>query len=276
MNQLERANVLINILAERMAPQPVLETKGPIYVGVDVGTANVVSVAVNCEGKPLAGEIMPARVVKEGIIMDYLQAVEIVRNQIQSLKQRLGRELAIAASAIPPGTELGNIKVTKNILEAADLEVNTIIDEPVAASLALGIQEGIVVDVGGGTTGISILEQGKVIYSGDEPTGGFQFDLVIAGHFHISTDEAEIRKRDPKLQKMLLPVVRPVMEKIACIIRRHLSGYKSGDIYLVGGSCNFPGFAGLIQSETGLHTYIPALPMLVTPLGIALACEEAK
>ena len=81
------------------------------------------------------------------------------------------------------------------------------------------------------------------------------------------------RKRDPKLQKMLFPVVRPVLEKIASIIRRHLSEYKTGDIYLVGGTCSFPGFSRIIQVETGIKTYIPTLPVLVTPLGIALACR---
>ena len=38
---------------------------------------------------------------------------------------------------------------------------------------------------------ISVLENGRVFYTGDEPTGGFHLDLVIAGNYKISTEEAE-------------------------------------------------------------------------------------
>lgn len=274
VHHLDEANGLLNILASRMSPQPALVAEGPIFVGVDVGTANVVSVAVDSEGVPLAGEITHAHVVKEGIIVNYFEAVHIVQSHIQSLSRRLGRNLKIGASAIPPGTEMGNLKVTRNILEAAGLEVNRIIDEPTAASLVLGFQEGVVVDVGGGTTGISVLENGKVVYTADEPTGGFQFDLVIAGHFKKSTDEAEAMKCDPESQKMLFPIVRPVIEKVAAIIHRHLAGYHADALYFVGGTCSFPGFVRLIEQELNISSYLPHIPLMVTPLGIALSCRE--
>ena len=47
--------------------------------------------------------------------------------------------------------------------------------EPTAANQILKIQNGAVVDIGGGTTGISILENGKVINVDDEATGGTHF-----------------------------------------------------------------------------------------------------
>lgn len=274
MNQFDQANVLIHSLVSRLGNESIPNIKGPIYTGIDVGTANVVSIAVDSEGIPLAGEITPAHVVKEGMVVDYFGALDIVTKQMGSLKQRLGTEVIKAASAIPPGTEAGNNRVTRNILEDAELEVTRIVDEPTAASLALGVKKGVVVDVGGGTTGISILENGKVIYNADEPTGGFQFDLVIAGRFGISTEEAERRKRDPAQQKILFPVIRPVLEKIAYIIRQHVAGYDVTDLYLVGGTCSFLGFDRLIEKETGIKTHLPEAPLLVTPLGIALACME--
>lgn len=276
LSQLNLANALILNLAKRMNQKPVFKTQGSVYLGVDIGTANVVSVAVDTDGTPLAGEITAAHVVREGMVVDYFKAVQLVSRQIESLQERLGMNLSVVASAIPPGTENGNGKVTKNILEAAGLEVITIIDEPTAASLVLDIINGVVVDVGGGTTGISIIKEGRVIYTGDEPTGGFQLDLVIAGGLGISIEEAEGKKRDPQLQKSLFPVVRAVFEKVATITKRHLAGYETEALYLVGGTCAFPGFAELMEIETGIKTYLPEKPLLVTPLGIALACRNIE
>ena len=55
----------------------------------------------------------------------------------------------------------------------------------------LGITDGAVIDVGGGTTGISILKDGRVVYTVDEPTGGTHMNLVISGAYGISIPEAE-------------------------------------------------------------------------------------
>lgn len=51
-----------------------------------------------------------------------------------------------------------------------------IVDEPTAAAAVLKITDGAVVDVGGGTTGISILKDGKVIYTDDEATRWKSYD----------------------------------------------------------------------------------------------------
>ena len=64
------------------------------------------------------------------------------------------------------------------------------------------------VDIGGGTTGISVLKDGKVVYVADEPTGGTHFSLVIAGAYKMSFADAEIYKRDKKNHKELLPVLK--------------------------------------------------------------------
>jgi len=269
-----QANERISLLARRMRGAEIdsLEETGPVFLGIDIGTANITTVAINAQGMPLDGEITPARVVREGIVVDYFQAIKLVECQLALLQDRLGVNLSIAASAVPPGTELGNGKVTQNILEAVGLAVCTIIDEPSAASLALDITDGVVVDVGGGTTGISVLEEGKVVYTADEATGGFHFDLVIAGALGISTDEAEQMKRDPAQQKKLFPVVRPVMEKVAAITRKYLHNYHVDTLYLVGGTFAYPGFSGLMEKELHMKTVLLEHPLLVTPMGIAVAC----
>ena len=89
----------------------------------------------------------------------------------EELEEKLGTELLYAAAAIPPGVSEGSVKSIGYVLEGAGFEVTNIVDEPTAAAAVLKITDGAVVDVGGGTTGISILKDGKVIYTDDEATG---------------------------------------------------------------------------------------------------------
>ncbi|MDR1967036.1 MAG: ethanolamine utilization protein EutJ [Synergistaceae bacterium] len=273
---LKNANKLIALLESKMGGRGYETQKAPsmFFTGVDIGTANLVTVVLDESGMPLDGEITPAKVVKEGMVVDYVRAIKMLENQLDKLQNRLNAPIRLSASAVPPGTELGNGRVTRNILEAAGLEVCAIADEPSAASLALGIKNGAVVDVGGGTTGISIVKNGKVLFTADEPTGGFNFDLVIAGGLGISVSEAEKMKRDPAQQQKLYPVVKPVMEKIASIARGALEGFHVEAVYLVGGACEFPGFAKLMEYELKIRTFLPNLPLLVTPLGIAMICRK--
>ncbi|MFH1999933.1 MAG: ethanolamine utilization protein EutJ, partial [Planctomycetota bacterium] len=145
-----------------------------------------------------------------------------------------------------------------------------------AANALIGLQNGVIVDVGGGTTGIAILREGEVVYTADEPTGGIHADLVLAGHFKISDDEAETMKCDPSRQAELFTLIRPVFEKMASIVNYHLAFQSVDILYLVGGTSEFPGIEQVMEKETGFKVLKPLNPLLVTPLGIALSCWKAK
>ena len=97
-------------------------------------------------------------------------------------------------------------------------------DEPTAAAAVLGIRDGAVVDVGGGTTGISILRDGKVVYTADEATGGTHMTLVLSGYYDIGRDEAEKMKLDASQEQAVFPIVYPVVEKMASIVKRFVDG----------------------------------------------------
>ncbi len=56
--------------------------------------------------------------------------------------------------------------------ESAGLEISHVLDEPTAVADLLQLDNAGVVDIGGGTTGIAIVKQGRVTYSADEATGG--------------------------------------------------------------------------------------------------------
>lgn len=248
--------------------------KGELKVGVDLGTANIVLSVLDLEGQPVAGALYPASVVKDGLVVDYVGAVRIVRELKQQVEQQLGVTLTHAATAVPPGTIGGNAKAIANVVESADLEVTNVVDEPTAAAAVLGVTDGAVVDVGGGTTGISILKQGEVIYTADEPTGGTHMSLVVAGNYKISFEQAEVMKKDPARQREIFPVIKPVIEKMASIVKRHIGNHEVEQIYVVGGACCFDEFEHIFQKEIGIETLKPENPLLITPLGIALNCVK--
>ncbi|CRH94078.1 ethanolamine utilization protein EutJ [Chlamydia trachomatis] len=147
-------------------------------------------------------------------------------------------------------------------------------DEPTAANTIVGLQNGAIVDIGGGTTGISILKDGKVMKSVDEATGGTHFSLVVAGAYKLDFDEADAYKRDPKHHKELLSVLKPVIEKVASIIKRSIEGMDVDVIYLVGGTSCLAGIETIIEKETNIKTIKPKNPMFVTPIGIAMNCSQ--
>lgn len=245
-------------------------SNGSMCVGVDLGTAYTVLVVLDEAGHPLAGEYQFAQVVRDGLVVDFTGAVDLLRGMKQRLEAHLGRYLTHATSGFPPGVPRAEVRATANVLEAAGFECRGLIDEPSAANNVLGLQNGVIVDIGGGTTGIAIIEEGQVVYTADEATGGTHFSLVIAGANDISFEEAEALKIDTAQQSRLFPVVRPVMEKVGTIVERHIRDTGAESIVLVGGTPLFPGIAPVIEEITGLPTTVPEHPLFVTPLGIAM------
>ena len=257
---------------EDVIKKPVREPSSVYYTGVDLGTACVVLAVLDEHLRPVAGTFRYADVVRDGMVVDYIGAIRIVREMKEELEEKLGSQLIYAAAAIPPGTDALDSGAIKNVVQGAGFEITALPDEPTAANAVLNIRNGAVVDIGGGTTGISVLKDGKVVYVADEPTGGTHFSLEIAGAYKMSFADAEIYKRDNKNHKELLPVLKPVIEKVSSIISRHIEGREVDGIYLVGGTCCLTGIEGIIEKKTGIPTYKPGNPMFVTPLGIARNC----
>lgn len=208
------------------------------------------------------------------MVVDYIGAIRIVREMKEKIEEELGTELVYAAAAIPPGTDTLDGGAVKNVVQAAGFEITSLLDEPTAANNLLKLQNGAVVDIGGGTTGISILKDGKVISVEDEATGGTHFSLVLAGSYKMTFNEADEYKRNKKNHKEIFPVVKPVIEKIATIITKMIQGHKVEELVLVGGSSCLTGIESLVEQKTGIKTLKPKNPMFITPLGIALSCTD--
>lgn len=274
---------LLHLAAEVILPEqnghpirPIEDAGNGLRVGVDLGTAYTVLVVLDKNGTPITGEYRFTQVVRDGLVVDFIGAVDVLRSMKKSVEARLGRALTHAASGYPPGVPGAEVRATAHVVEAAGMDCPELVDEPSAANNILGLKNGVIVDIGGGTTGIAVVENGKVVHTADEATGGTHLSLVIAGSSNISFEEAEVLKKDPAEQSRLFPIVRPVMEKMGTIVERNIRGVNAKAIILVGGTSIFPGIDTVIQEVTGLPTQIAPSPLFVTPVGIALEDKSSQ
>lgn len=258
---LARAAALMN----DAAPVSVSATER-LYLGIDLGTSDVVTMAVDAQGTPVAVCLEWADVVRDGVVLAFFEAMQIVKKQVAAIEAKLGRRFTHAATSFPPGTDP---RISANVIEAAGLLVSAIIDEPSAVANLLGIKRGAVVDIGGGTTGVALIENGKVVYSGDEATGGHHVTLTIAGSQRISIEDAEKFKLERGHDAW--GITRPVFEKMTDIVHHHLRGHAPVEtVYLSGGSCALPGVRELFADNfPGVEVILAQPCLFLTPLAIA-------
>jgi len=150
---------------------------------------------------------------------------EISAMVLQKLKQTaedyLGEEVTDAVITVPAYFNDAQRKATKEAGKIAGLNVERIINEPTAASLAYGLDDEsdqvvAVYDLGGGTFDISILELGDGVFEvnatyGDTHLGGDNFDKRLIDHI---ADEFEKDKGiDLREDPMALQRLKEAAEK---------------------------------------------------------------
>ena len=243
-----------------------------VKVGLDLGTASIVLVVLGEDNRPLGAARRFAQVVRDGLVVDFGAARSIVEELKADLEKDLGVELTFASIAVPSGTSERDAATHRYVAQGAGLEADTVLDEPVAANLVLNLKNGAIVDIGGGTTGVAVLENGRLLKTFDEATGGTHLTLVLAGHHKMSFEEAEAYKQDPKNARKITALVAPVLQKMGTIIRSGLQGLPVDEIHLVGGTAATVGIEKIVGQEVGRPVTVSARPILVTPVGIALGC----
>lgn len=242
-----------------------------LKVGLDLGTAYIVLVVLDENNEPVACEKQAARVLRDGVVVDYMGACRIVAELKARIEERLGVELTECAIAMPDGTG-SSVKTHQYVAESSGMKVINILDEPTAANAVYKISDGVIVDIGGGTTGLAIFRGGKVVQTEDEPTGGYHLTLVLSGSLGVDLDEAEKIKMDYSQHTMILPVVRPVLEKMAAITGKYVSKNEISHVYLCGGTCRIKGIEEVFQKALDIPVIKANDPFLVTPAGIAINC----
>ncbi len=102
----------------------------------------------------------------------------------------------------------------------------------------------------------------------DNAPGGPHISLTLAGNRRIPLDEAEQYKRSNAQE--IWSVVKPVYEKMAEIVARHIEGQGIADLWLAGGSCMQPGVEALFRQRfPELQVHLPQHSLFMTPLAIA-------
>ena len=270
----------LGVLEKSLNQEQPLNKFNKLYLGFDLGTTNLVLVALNEDGEPVSA-VMEASgsSVRDGVVVDYMGALHGMQKCLDRLHSRLGDFEAIGAAAYPPGISIKTAKVCSNVVESLGYDCGGLYEEPVAAAESLAFKDAAIVDIGGGTTGISVLQDGKSVYTADEPTGGTHMTLVLSGNMGISFEEAEQVKRnpDPARKRMLVPILKPVLEKMGSIIKNHLeiSGYFGKvPVIVCGGGAVLPTAEEILSNAVGDKVVLAPSPLLVTPAGIALSLER--
>ncbi|PIE21784.1 MAG: ethanolamine utilization protein EutJ [Arachnia propionica] len=242
----------------------------PLRLGVDLGTSNIVLAVADASGHPVAGAWRQASVVRDGVVVDWAGAVQTVRELTAILADRLQVRFSEAAVTVPPGIGPETVKVFTNVLQACELDTAEVVDEPVAAARALTLTDGAIIDIGHGTTGVSLLRNGKAMISIDEPTGGHHMTLIISGALGLDYQEAEEYKCSVANRDQVAGLVHPTLEKMATIAQRALRHQEVPQVQLVGGASAVASARDVFSSVLGLPIQQPLEPLFPTPLGAAL------
>ncbi|WP_027527151.1 ethanolamine utilization protein EutJ [Bradyrhizobium sp. Ec3.3] len=241
----------------------------PLSFGVDLGTATIVLTAVDGQGRPVYWDCLPCQAVRDGVVVNFADAVTAVRQLKATATCVLEREIAAAATAFPPGVPQAEARACRYVLENAGITCRQLVDEVTAAQALLRLHDGVIVDVGGGSTGVGVVSNGIIIALDDEPGGGHHLDLILAGALRIPVEEAEERKR--RGDQDYSHILRPGIERIASSIVRQIRNHAVESIHLVGGAVRVSHAAAIVAGFSGIQTWAYPHSELVTPFGIAMS-----
>jgi ethanolamine utilization protein EutJ len=207
--------------------------------------------------------------VRDGVVVNFADAVTAVKQLKATATIALESEISSAATAYPPGVPQAEARACRYVLENAGITCRNLVDEVTAAQALLQLNDGAIVDVGGGSTGVGIVSNGVIIALDDEPGGGHHLDLILAGALGISIEEAEERKR--RGEQDYSHILRPGVERIASSIVRQIGEHAVQSIHLVGGAVRVPHAASIVAGFSGIQTWAYPHSELATPFGIAMS-----
>ena len=170
------------------------------------------------------GDVLPYRFTRTDQGMPFIETaqgekspVEVSADILKTLRrraeERLGGDLLGAVITVPAYFDDAQRQATKDAARLAGLEVLRLLNEPTAAAVAYGLDQGgegtiAVYDLGGGTFDISILRLHRGVFEvlatgGNTALGGDDFDQMVAGWI-LQQAELEMAGLTPEQQRKLL------------------------------------------------------------------------
>lgn len=148
----------------------------------------------------------------------------------------LGEPVTQAVVTVPAYFDDNQRSATKDACRIAGLEVARLVNEPTAAALAYGLdrlgQEMriAVIDLGGGTLDVTIMEFGKGVFevkatSGDTQLGGTDMNQQLFAHLaeRFKNDAGIDLRSDPKASARLLEAAEIAKIELSSTITTHIS-----------------------------------------------------
>lgn len=264
----QAANDFLTAAVERWR-NPAADPAGALRFGVDLGTATVVLCAVDSSGAPVYWDYANCSAVRDGVIVDFAGAAKATTELKATAEKMLGVEIDTAATAHPPGVAKADARACRFVLETADIECRNLVDEVGAAQALLNVDEGAIVDVGGGSTGVGIVEDGRVVAVDDRAGGGWHLDLILAGALKIPVGDAEHLKRESAREH--IPLLRPGIERIAASVQQQIGGKQLASVHLAGGALRIDGSDEIISQYLQMPAVAYPHAELITPFGIAMS-----
>jgi molecular chaperone HscA len=208
-----------------------------------------------------------------------------------------------AVITVPAYFDDAQRQATKDAAQLAGLNVLRLINEPTAAAIAYGLDNGsegvfAIYDLGGGTFDISILRLSQGVFEviatgGDSALGGDDYDHALAEFFKGKVSPLEARKIKEQLTTQLQVVVgdefvsreqftnitKPLTDRTLAAVKKALrdAKLKPSDIdgtVMVGGSTRMPHIQAVVGEFFGKPPLTNLNPDEVVALGAAIQANQ--
>src|ERR1044071_2538932 len=148
-------------------------------------------VAVGEEAKMMLGRtpgyITASRPLRDGVIADFEVAEEMIKHFIRKVHNRRGFASPLIIVCVPSGSTAVERRAIQESAESAGARKVALIEEPMAAAIGAGLpvtepSGSMVVDIGGGTTGVAVISLGGIVYARSARVGGDKMDEAVIAY----------------------------------------------------------------------------------------------
>jgi len=133
------------------------------------------------------GNIRAIRPMRTGVIGDFEVAEEMIKHFIRKAYQRRLLVHPRMIVSVPSGATKVERRAIREAADAAGASRIYLLEEPIAAAIGAGLPiseptGSMIVDIGGGTTGIAVLSLGGIVNSETLDIAGYRMDEMISAY----------------------------------------------------------------------------------------------